>query len=116
MSARPGWEGEEAAAAFLRSLGYHVLERNYRCPAGEIDIIAEHQGSVCIVEVKSRSSLAFGAPAEAVNRAKQKRLARAAAHFLQKHFRRDVACRFDVVTILPDAPPELIPDAFRIEW
>jgi putative endonuclease len=117
MNPRPGREGEDAAAAYLRTRGYRILERNYRCPPGEIDIIAEHAGVLCFVEVKSRSSLAYGSPAEAVNRAKQRHITRAAAYYLQARRQgADVACRFDVVAVVPDSDPELITDAFRVEY
>jgi putative endonuclease len=116
MNPRPGRQGEETAAAFLRTRGYRILEHNYRCPVGEIDLIAEQNGVLCFVEVKSRSSLAYGSPAEAVNRAKQRHLARAASYYLTtRRSGGDVACRFDVVAVLPDAEPELIQDAFQVE-
>jgi putative endonuclease len=111
---KPGRAGEDAAVRFLRRRGYRILERNYRCPAGEIDVVAEQDGVLCFIEVKSRSTLAFGTPAEAVDRRKQRHLARAAAHYLMVHVPDgQVACRFDVVSVLPDTEPELIPDAFR---
>lgn len=112
-----GAPGEDAAAVFLQSIGYRLLERNYRCRHGEIDIVAEQDKTLCFVEVKSRSSLAFGPPSESVGRSKQRHIIRTAQHYLQTHYgSRPPACRFDVVTLLPDTPPELIPDAFRVEY
>ncbi len=111
---RPGWQGEQQAAQYLRAHGYRILECNYRCVVGEIDIIADHHGTLCFIEVKSRSGLGFGFPAESVNRSKQRRIARVASHYLQKNQRKDVPCRFDVVAVLPETEPEIIPDAFRM--
>ncbi len=111
-----GRPGEAAAAVFLRNLGYRILERNYRCPAGEIDLVAEHGDTLVFVEVKSRSSVRFGTPAAAVTRSKQRHIARAASDYLLKHREQTSRpCRFDVVALLPGRPPELIPDAFRLE-
>ncbi len=116
MSRRLGAEAEAAAAEPLQGAGYRILERNYRCRQGEIDLIAEHHGVVCFVEVKSRASERFGSAAEAVGVRKQRRLARAAAHYLAVRRRGEaLACRFDVVTLRSGSDPELIPDAFRLE-
>jgi len=113
---RPGEVGEDAATDFLRSHGYRILERNYRCKCGEIDIIAEQDGTLCFIEVKSRSSLAYGFPAEAVNRTKQKHITRVATHYLQTNFPSVCPpCRFDVVVILPPRQPELISNAFNAD-
>lgn len=77
----PGRAAEDAAAAALRSAGYRVLARNQRTPFGEIDIVAERRGAIVFVEVKSRRpGGSAGAPEEALNRAKLRRVARAAAH------------------------------------
>lgn len=112
-----GIQAETAAVMFLKKHGYQILARNYRCRYGEIDIIAVHQGTLCFVEVKSRSSLACGWPSESVGRAKQRHIVRVAQHYLQVNFKNQLpACRFDVVTLLQGSPPELIPDAFRIEY
>ena len=69
---------EERAAAFLKSLGFDILSRNYRSPAGEIDIIAGRNGIISFIEVKYRATDAFGIPSEAVDRKKQMRTAAAA--------------------------------------
>ena len=111
---RPGWKGEQQAAEHLRAHGYRIIKLNYRCLAGEIDIIADYHGTLCFIEVKSRSGLGFGFPAESVNRSKQRRIARVASHYLQKNQPKDVPCRFDVVAVLPETEPEIIMDAFRI--
>lgn len=80
-----GRAGEERAAAHLRTRGYAILDRNWRCPQGEIDIVAISDGMLCIIEVKTRRSAAFGHPFEAVDERKRQRLwhlafAWAAAH------------------------------------
>ena len=71
-----GNKGEEAAAAYLENHGYTVRERNYRSQTGEIDIIASRGRMMVFVEVKTRGSLAYGMPSEAVNIAKQRKIIR----------------------------------------
>lgn len=116
MSRRLGAEAETAAAEYLRAAGYRILERNYRCRRGEIDLIAEQNGVVCFVEVKSRASERFGSAAAAVGALKQERLARAAAHYLAVRCGGvPLECRFDVVTLRSGTAPEIIPDAFRLD-
>jgi putative endonuclease len=110
-----GRQGEDRAVVFLSSRGYRILERNFRVRFGEIDIIADDHGTLCFVEVKSRSHSRFGWPVEAVDTGKQKKIAKAAAYYLQqKGLYGSVACRFDVVSLLPDEPPTLYQDAFRL--
>lgn len=94
--------GEERAAVFLRLKGYRILERNYRVPQGEIDLIAWKNGTVVFVEVKSRKGSSQGTPLEAVSLHKVRRLSAAAAVYLS--YRRDppAPCRFDVVTLGPE--------------
>jgi putative endonuclease len=112
-----GQRGETLAIDTLRERGYEIIDRNFRTPVGEIDIIAEEGGTLCFVEVKWRRGSALGHPAEAVTREKQRRIARAADWYLTKHRRRGAACRFDVVAIVapenerPDV--DIITDAFR---
>ena len=116
MSRRLGAQGETLAAAYLQRVGYRILARNYTCRCGELDLVAEQDGCLCFIEVKSRRSASFGGPAAAVNREKQRRIARAAAHYLQAfHPGPPPACRFDVVALHDQGEPELIPDAFRVE-
>ncbi|UNK69371.1 YraN family protein [Microbacterium sp. H1-D42] len=69
-----GRAGEERAAAYLRSRGYAILDRNWRCAQGEIDIVALTEDMLCIVEVKTRRSEAFGHPFEAIDERKRRRL------------------------------------------
>ena len=79
-----GQIGENAAADVLRAKGYRILKQNYRCRYGEIDIIAERDGDVSFVEVKTRQSLKFGWPSEAVNEEKIKHIKRAARCYLNE--------------------------------
>jgi len=77
-----GQLGENLAAGCLEADGYEILERNYRCPYGEIDLVARKDGYLVFVEVKTRRSRAFGEPAEAVSRSKQKKIRLTAATYL----------------------------------
>ena len=99
---RRGDRGEEAAAAALERRGYQVLERQYRCRWGEIDLIAwAPEGVLCFVEVKSRTGTRFAAPREAVTAAKQRKLRNAASWYLAQT-ELDCPCRFDVAEVRPD--------------
>ena len=96
---RLGNSGEDAAAALLKEKGYVILHRNYRTPVGEADIIAEDKGVTVFVEVKTRSSEAFGSPFEAVDRRKQEKLKRIALYYLNG-LKKELPVRFDVVSII----------------
>lgn len=93
--------GEDAAAAYLERIGLTVVERNWRCSAGEIDVIALDGETVVIVEVKTRKSESAGTPEEAVSRTKQTRLRRVTRHYLAYAGLGDVDVRFDVIAIRP---------------
>lgn len=93
--------GEDAAAAFVCAQGYRILARNYRCRAGEIDIIAEHHGEIVFVEVKTRSPRANLPPAEAVDEQKRQRIRRAAKFYLAA-WRQPSPKRFDIVSVWLD--------------
>jgi putative endonuclease len=111
-----GHEGEQIAVSHLKRLGYRIVCRNYRCPLGEIDIIARHRGVLVFVEVKSRRSGTFGSPKWAITPAKQRKLSQVAWHYLQKHDLTETNARFDVLTIsrLQSSPHlELIENAFE---
>ena len=95
-----GDRGEDMAAAHLKKQGYKILERNYRTPIGEIDLVARHQGALVFIEVKTRRSRRFGSPQEAVHPAKQERLRNLAEYYLQQQGLGEVMVRFDVVGIL----------------
>ena len=79
--------GEQRAAEYVESLGWEVVDRNWRCPSGEIDIVAwdEQTGTLVVVEVKSRSGRAYGDPLEAITDAKASRLVRLAAAWLREN-------------------------------
>jgi putative endonuclease len=97
---RLGRRGEEAAGRYLVAAGYRILERRYRTRAAEIDFIAEDGETLAFVEVKTRSSLSFGRPCEAVDGRKRGRIALAASIYLARLGTADRACRFDVVEVL----------------
>lgn len=110
-----GQEGEDIAVEALRRAGYEILDRNFRTPIGEIDVVAREAGVLCFVEVKWRRDSAMGHPAESVTPEKQRRLARTAEWYLARHRSFGVAARFDVVAILEeDGSPrvEIIRNAF----
>ena len=90
--------GEQAAAEHLMGKGYTILERNYRCRAGELDLVARKEQWLVFVEVKTRSSRRYGQPAEAVGYKKQIHMRRVAAHYLSCHPTRQ-EIRFDVVEV-----------------
>ena len=94
-----GDEGEEAACRLLRAKGLTVLERNFRCRGGEIDVVAEEAGTTVFVEVKRRSSLRHGWGFEAVDAAKRRRIVHAATVWAARHGRLERPTRFDVVSI-----------------
>ena len=94
--------GEKVAGEWLKKNGYAIIERNFRCKAGEIDIIACRGGTLVFTEVKTRTGDIFGTPAEAVDRRKQQHMRRAAAWYLQAHRIHDTPVRFDVVEVVLD--------------
>ena len=96
-----GNAGEDAACAYLVRHGWTILGRNVRRGRGEIDIVARKRDTVAFVEVKRRSGLNYGRPAEAVNREKQMRIAHAAALYMQENELDDANIRFDIIEILP---------------
>jgi len=112
-----GRKGEERAARFLVGRGYKILDRNYRTPSGELDLIALHDGVVVFVEVKTRTSDAFGAPELAVTPQKQRRMIKAALGYITHRKLHQVPCRFDVVAIseASEHEIELIQNAFEMD-
>ena len=96
-----GAAGEALAREYLERKGARILETNFRRPTGEVDIIAQFRRTIAFVEVKRRSSLRYGRPAEAVNPAKQAHIARTALLYLQENGLADAPVRFDVIEILP---------------
>jgi putative endonuclease len=99
-----GRDGEALAAGWYVSHGYTVVDRNWRCSLGEIDLVARRGRVLVVCEVKARRTAAFGVPALAVGSAKQQRLRRLAAAWLAEHRTgRRVDVRFDVVAVTGDA-------------
>ena len=96
---RLGALGETVAAAHLEAQGLNVVDRNFRTRYGEVDLIAEDSGTLVFVEVKTRRSLAFGAPEESVTPRKRARLAKVAAAYLQLHGLEQRNWRIDVVGV-----------------
>jgi len=92
--------GENLAADFLRDSGYVVLERNWRCDVGEIDIVARDASTLIICEVKTRRSLAFGHPLEAVTERKARRLRSLALRWLDEHQVHAPDIRIDVIGVV----------------
>ena len=97
-----GKSGEQAAAEYLESCGLRILDRNWRCAAGEIDIVAVERRTLVIVEVKSRTGTRCGTPLEAVSRAKRARLRKLAVQWLNAHGIRFDQVRIDVVGVVYD--------------
>jgi putative endonuclease len=111
-----GKAGEEAAVQYLCQQGYQILERNYRCRFGEIDLIARDGQTLAFIEVKTRRSQRFGPPAAAVTIEKQRHLIKASQVYLHQKRKADEICRFDVLTIEVNSQAsciELIKDAFQ---
>ena len=93
-----GKDGEEKACNYVKFKKYKILERNYRCPYGEIDIIAKDNNILVIIEVKYRKSAKFGKGYEAVNYTKQQKIIKTAQHYInENNIKRPV--RFDVISI-----------------
>ena len=95
-----GRKGEAAAARFLKNQGYEILEQNWTCFAGEADIIARIENTLCFIEVKTRSQLQKGFPEEAVDARKRDRYERIAACYLKDSALCDIRVRFDVISII----------------
>ena len=94
-----GTLGEKMAAGFLKKQGYHILQTNYRCPEGEVDIVARHKDCLVFVEVRAKRSSAFGSPEESITPVKMDRLRRVAAHYRQTHDDIPDSWRIDVVAV-----------------
>ncbi len=96
---KTGQVGENAARSYLEKLGYKVVDTNYRCPLGEIDIVARDNDTTVIVEVRTRTGSGFGIPEESITPGKARRLRRLALYYLQSVYRREVPCRIDLVAV-----------------
>lgn len=113
-----GKSGEEAATNFLKENGYKILVRNYKTKLGEVDIIALDKDTLCFIEVKTRYSLKFGSPLEAVSKFKQRQISKAALKFLKENNLLNKRARFDVVSVIySDEVPklDLVKNAFELD-
>jgi putative endonuclease len=95
-----GRKGEAIALRFLKKNGYRVIQTNYSCKLGEVDIIAKEKDVLVFIEVKTRTSMIFGPPQLAVTSTKQHQLSKVALNFLKEKKIEDAKARFDVVAIL----------------
>jgi putative endonuclease len=94
-----GGVGERLAAQALRERGYHILQENFRCKYGEIDLVAEEAQDLVFVEVKTRRGSSFGLPEEAVTLRKRRKLAEVASYYLDLHDTPERSWRIDVVAV-----------------
>jgi len=116
---RTGKQGEALAAAYLEKEGYQIIERNYRCLFGEMDLVARDGQTIVFVEVKSRKSDRFGVPQLSVGPQKQKKLSQIALHYLEQKRFYPCDARFDVIAIRmrPEGHQvELIRNAFDLAF
>jgi putative endonuclease len=97
-----GRQGETLAAGYLENLGMRIIDRNWRCSSGEIDIVALDGDTLVIAEIKTRRSLDYGHPFEAVGAVKLARLHRLASSWCQAHELRASSRRVDVVAVIDD--------------
>jgi putative endonuclease len=104
-----GRRGERAAARYLSRQHYHILIRNYRCVAGEIDLICSEGDTIVFVEVKARTSDEAQDPQEAPRKSQWRRIESAARYFLMQRGAEDRPCRFDLVTVVwpPRGSPQI---------
>lgn len=103
---------EEKASEYLKNHGYQIIQKNFRCQIGEIDLIGKSDGYLCFIEVKYRSNTHTGYPGEAITKRKMMKIARTAEFYLVLHkLPQHTPCRFDVVFILEDEI-SLIKNAF----
>lgn|GEM_PF-190981 len=112
-----GQHAEQIAVRHLKDKGYRIIDRNFVCKLGEIDIIATHQGDLVFVEVRSRHSALGLDPAYSIDTRKQNKIIKTAQVYLERCFPRTPTARFDVVLVTLAEPTqvEIIPDAFRVE-
>jgi putative endonuclease len=94
-----GQQGEREAAQFLSAQRYTIVAKNYRCPFGEVDLIALDRHTIVFVEVRTHTGEVFGDPLASVNARKQRQIAKAALHYLSRHHLHDREARFDVIGI-----------------
>ncbi|MEJ2609211.1 MAG: YraN family protein [Candidatus Thiodiazotropha sp.] len=112
-----GAQAEQQALDYLSRRGLKLVERNYRCKVGEIDLIMKERDALIFVEVRFRQSSGFGSPLESITPSKQRKLLAAANQYLQVK-QKDQPCRFDVVALNGSKLPrvEWIKNAFQSGW
>lgn len=114
-----GKSSENEALRYLKKQGYRILELNYKTTLGEIDIIARDKGTICFIEVKSRSSILYGQPKEALDKHKQHKISQSAVVYLKQKNSLEKRSRFDVLSVIRDENKqlsfELLKDAFCLE-
>ncbi|WP_157212109.1 YraN family protein [Desulfomonile tiedjei] len=115
---RKGTKAEVLAAKHLQDIGYRILETNFECSLGEIDIIARQGSDLVFIEVRSRSLASSLSPVVSINRRKRNKVVQVAQAYLDRRYRQPPPCRFDVVlvTVGPPTEIEVIPDAFGAQF
>ena len=115
-----GKQGEELARAHLQKQGYRILEQNFRTRLGEIDLVAEDNGTLVFVEVKARSGRTYGSPFDAITYAKRVQISKVALEYLGRNNKHENPARFDVVSVsLADTTHpeiEIIKGAFELSY
>ncbi|MBV4418066.1 YraN family protein [Clostridium tyrobutyricum] len=111
--------GENIAIDYLYSIGYSIIEKNFRCKIGEIDIISQNKNTICFIEVKTRHSKNYGEPCEAVNYFKRIKIYRTAYIYIQKNKLHKYNIRFDIIEIMINSNKrnyniKLIKNAFQV--
>lgn len=114
-----GFHGENMAEKYLKEMGYIILEKNFKCKLGEIDIIAKDNNYICFIEVKTRYGSLYGSPGESVTRQKQYKIYRTAQGYILKKKLYKFNFRFDVIEIILNNKDDnysikLIKDAFQV--
>lgn len=94
-----GNRGENIACGYLRKRGYQILEKNYRCRHGEIDIIARHKEYLVFIEVRTKTGNSYGSPEESINKVKKERLKIIAMHYQQEHKCDEIPLRIDFIAV-----------------
>lgn len=112
---RKGAAYEAQAAAFLKASGFEILDRNWACPMGELDLVARKGDTVAFVEVRARSNTAYGLPAETVTRSKRAKIIKTAQAWIKARGAKAETFRFDFIGITPGSEPEHIEDAFSAD-
>lgn len=97
---RVGLAGEQAACDYLEKQGYQIIQTNYRCPLGEIDIIARDQEAIVIVEVRTRTGYSYGGPEESISPEKARRLQKLTLYYLKSMARKELPCRIDLIAVI----------------